>query len=201
MARALDAGDWIEQLEYPAPADHPDAGAWVDALFAAESARGPQRGARPQVDYAALWALWLSAVPYGLWSERISAPSMEEHAQWVERLERVFGEAIEHFGLRLREGVTLADLAGAAASLIEGAWLNQCLTPRRPDERAFLRRSGRLLWDGRYGAGVTTGGSRSSSSRSMLRWSLRTSPSKSRWTVRTCESSSESSSSPNWVSM
>ena len=91
MARALDAGDWIEQLEFPAPADHPDAGAWVEALFAAESARGPQRGARPKVDYAALWALWLSAVPYGLWSERVSEPSMEEQAQWIERLEREFG--------------------------------------------------------------------------------------------------------------
>ena len=91
MERALDAGDWIEQLELPAPADHPDAGAWVEALFAAESARGPQRGAQPQVDYAALWALWLSAVPYGLWSERISAPSMEEHGQWVERLAHAFG--------------------------------------------------------------------------------------------------------------
>ena len=74
---------------------------------------------------------------------------MEEHAQWVGRLERAFGEAIEHFGRRLREGVTLADLAGAAASLIEGAWLNQCLT-RHPRARAdaFLRRSGRLLWEG-----------------------------------------------------
>ena len=35
--------------------------------------------------------------------------------------------------------------AGAAASLIEGAWLNQCLTA--PDE-TFLPRAGRLLWDG-----------------------------------------------------
>ena len=145
MARALDAGDWIEQLALPAPADHPDAGAWVEALFAAESARGPQRGAQPQLDYAALWALWLSAVPYGLWSERVSAPSMEEQGQWVEKLAAAFGVAIEHFGLELRDGVTLADIAGAAASLIEGAWLNQCLTA--PDD-AFLRRSGRLLWDG-----------------------------------------------------
>jgi hypothetical protein len=54
MAQALDAGGWIEQLELPAPAEHPDAGAWVEALFAAESARGPQRGARPRLDYAAL---------------------------------------------------------------------------------------------------------------------------------------------------
>jgi hypothetical protein len=145
MARALDAGDWIEQLELPAPADHPDAGAWVDALFAAESARGPQRGARPRLDYAALWALWLSAVPYGLWSERVSAPSMEEQGQWIEKLAAAFGDAIEHFGLELRKGVTLSELAGAAASLIEGAWLNQCLTA--PDE-TFLPRAGRLLWDG-----------------------------------------------------
>ena len=145
MERALDAGEWIEQLEHPAPADHADAGAWVEALFATESARGPQRGARPAVDYGALWALWLSTVPYGLWSERISTPSMEEHAQWVEALAQSFGAAVEYFGLRLRDGVELADLAGAAASLIEGAWLNQCLT--EPDD-AFLRRSGRLLWAG-----------------------------------------------------
>ena len=58
------------QLEYPAPADHPDAGAWLDALFAAESARGPLQGDEPKVDYASLWALWLSTVPYGLWSKR-----------------------------------------------------------------------------------------------------------------------------------
>ena len=30
------------------------------------------------------------------------------------------GEAIAHFGLRLREGTTLTDLACAIASLIEG---------------------------------------------------------------------------------
>ena len=54
--------------------------------------------------------------------------------------------------------MTLTDLAGAAASLIEGAWLNQCLTathPSRPGEpsEAFLRRSGRLLWEGAITAG------------------------------------------------
>ena len=49
--------------------------------------------------------------------------------------------------------MTLADLAGASASLIEGAWLNQCLTTRHPSDpeepiATFLRRSGRLLWQG-----------------------------------------------------
>ena len=62
-----------------------------------------------------------------------------------QKLAAAFGEAVDHFGLQLRDGVTLAELAGAAASLIEGAWLNQCLTA--PDD-AFLRRSGRLLWNG-----------------------------------------------------
>jgi hypothetical protein len=153
MERALDAGDWIESLDYPAPADHPDAGAWLDALFAGESARGPLQGGRPKVDYAALWALWLSTVPYGLWSKRISGPSMEENAHWVQRLEQAFGEAIDHFGRVLRDGTTLTDLAGAVASLIEGTWLNQCLNTRHPFDpqeplATFLQRSGRLLWEG-----------------------------------------------------
>jgi hypothetical protein len=153
MERALDAGDWIESLDYPAPADHPDAGAWLDALFAAESARGPLKGGRPKVNYAALWALWLSTVPYGLWSERISGPSMEENVQWVQRLEQVFAEAIDHFGRALRDGTTITDLAGAVASLIEGVWLNQCLNREHPFDpgkpiAGLLQRSGRLLWEG-----------------------------------------------------
>ena len=49
--------------------------------------------------------------------------------------------------------MTITDLATAAAALIEGAWLNQCLTgahPAHPAEPAAeaLRRSGRLLWRG-----------------------------------------------------
>ena len=153
MERTLDAGDWIESLDYPASADYPDAGAWLDAVFAAESARGPLQGGKPKVDYAAAWALWLSTVPYGLWSKRISGPSMEENVQWMERLEQVFGEAIDHFGRVLREGTTITDLAGAVASMIEGVWLNQCLNTQHPFDAgkpiaAFLQRSGRLLWEG-----------------------------------------------------
>ena len=63
-------------------------------------------GGEPDVSYAFLWTLWLSAVPYGLWSERIAGPSMAEHVQWVRRLGKVLGEALEHFGLTLREDVT-----------------------------------------------------------------------------------------------
>jgi hypothetical protein len=153
MELALNAAQQIEQIEYPTPSDFPTAEAWVDAFFAGESARGPRNGADPAVDYGFLWTLWLSAVPYGIWSEQVSRPSMEEHARWIERVEQVVGGALDHFGLALQDGTTLTDLASAVTSLIEGAWLNQCLTadhPSDPSQRidALLRRSGRLLWLG-----------------------------------------------------
>ena len=154
MALALSAGDWVERVRYPAPADFPDAGAWLDALLSGESARGPQHGAEPALEYSLLWALWLSAVPYGLWSEQIAGPSMEEHLQVVAQLEQVLREGLDHFGLALREDTTVNDLAHALASLVEGVWLNQCLTTRHPSDPSepiatALRRAGRLLWRGR----------------------------------------------------
>ena len=153
MALVLSVGDWIELIEYPAPEDFQDAGAWLDAFLGGESARGPQHGGEPSVGYGTLWALWLSTVPYGIWSEHVQGPSLDEHRQWVARLERELGRALEHFGIELREGTTLNDLAGGIASLIEGVWLNQCLTtrhPTRPSEPIadMLRRSGGLLWLG-----------------------------------------------------
>jgi hypothetical protein len=153
MALALSARDWIEQIEYPAITDFASAEEWVDAFFAGESARGPLQGTEPSLNYAFLWALWLSAVPYGLWSEKIRRPSMEEHLQWLDRLEAILASALEHFGLSLREDTTVNDLACAVASMIEGVWLNQCLTTRHPADPSepiatVLRRSGRLLWRG-----------------------------------------------------
>lgn len=153
MALALSAGDWIDQIEYPTPADFPTADEWVDALFANQSARGPVHGAKPSLSYAFLWSLWLSAVPYGLWSKRVSQPSVEEYAWWLKSLEQVYEQALDHFGMKLREGVTLNDLACATGSLIEGVWLNQCLGTRHPSDPSqpistALRRSGLLLWHG-----------------------------------------------------
>ena len=153
MALALSVGDWIEEIEYPAPDDLPTAEAWIDALLVGESARGPQRGTDPSDSYAFLWTLWLSAVPYGMWSEEVSRPSMEEHRLWVQKLEQVIRGALDHFGLALDSDVTVNDLASAIASMVEGVWLNQCLTTRHPSEPGepivtALRRSGRLLWRG-----------------------------------------------------
>lgn len=158
MGLALSVRDLVELLEYPAPADFDSAEGWLDELLVGESARGPHHGAKPAVTYGFLWALWLSAVPYGIWSERISKPSMDEHAGWVARLEEALAGAIEHFGLELRNDVRLNDLASALASLVEGVWLNQCLTAEHPSESSepiatVLRRGGRLLW-----RGAVTGG-------------------------------------------
>jgi hypothetical protein len=153
MERSLNAEQQIEHLAYPEPADHVTAEEWLDALLAAEAARGPRHGAPPAVDYASLWTLWLTALPYGMWSEQVSGPSLEEWRVWVERLEQVLTGALDHFELAVRDDTTLADLAAALASLVEGAWLNQCLTTRHPREAeapvaALLQRSGRLLWRG-----------------------------------------------------
>jgi hypothetical protein len=153
MALVLDAAQLIESIEYPDPEDHVGAEEWVDAFFTAQSARGPQHAAEPALDYAMLWALWLAAVPYGIWSERVSRPSMDEHVQWIAQLEQVLERALDHFSLALREGTTVGDLAYAVASLVEGSWLNQCLTAQHPTEPSepiatALRRSGLLLWRG-----------------------------------------------------
>ena len=153
MNIALDAEASAEVLGLPAPEMFEHAEEWVDALFAAQSAQGPHHQAAPEMRYAALWTLWLGTVPYGLWSERVARPSMEEYQRRVEQFEAAFDGALGRFGLHLRDGVSLTDLATGAASLIEGVWLNQCLThthPRLPDEpiSASLVRAGRLLWFG-----------------------------------------------------
>lgn len=153
MDLALDAGTWVEEDHYPAPQDFATAESWVEAMFTHLSAVGPRHGADPELSYASLWVLWLGAVPYGLWSERVAAPSIEEYHRQVMQLENMFSAALAHFGLALRDGVTPGDLAAGALSLAEGVWLNQCLTtanPRCPGEplSAMLVRSGRLLWQG-----------------------------------------------------
>lgn len=153
MTLALSAADWIERLEYRPPAEFTSAEDWLDVFLLDESNRGPLHQSEPAVGYATLWVLWLSTVPYGLWSETVSRTSMDEHRQWIEKLEDVFASVIDHFDVVLRENVTISDLAGAFATLIEGVWLNQCLSTRHPTDESepiatMLLRSGRLLWAG-----------------------------------------------------
>lgn len=153
MALALDASEGVARIQFPAPAEFADAEAWLDALLAGEAARGPAHGAKPAVNDGFLWALWLGALPYGIWSEEVAKPSMAEYMQTVGRLEEAIEGALAHFGLALREGTTINDLACAVVSLIEGTWLNQCLTKRHPFDKAepigtALRRGGLMLWRG-----------------------------------------------------
>lgn len=153
MNMTLDAGEIAELADWPEPAAFADADAWVAALFAGQSACGPRHAAEPAMSYASLWVLWLGALPYGLWSERIASPSMDEYDRRIGQLEAIFADALAHFDLILRPDTTLTDLACGAASLIEGVWLNQCLTgdhPRDPGQpiSKTLIRAGRMLWRG-----------------------------------------------------
>lgn len=116
--------------------------------------RGTARAGPPHSALSrTVWVLWFSAVPYGLWSEEVRRPGMEEHTQWLEKLDQILQEAMRRFGSTLRIGVTARDLACAFASLIEGVWLNQCVTASNPSDdsepiAASLRRSGEFLWLG-----------------------------------------------------
>jgi hypothetical protein len=153
MSMALDAAEISELADWPSPRAFAEPEAWVAAFFTSQAARGPAHGAEPAISYSSLWTLWLGVVPYGLWSERIAAPSMDEYGRRVAQIEAVFAEALDHFGLALRDDSTIADLACGAASLIEGSWLNQCLTgthPRDPDLpiSEALVRAGKMLWRG-----------------------------------------------------
>ena len=153
MALALDAREWVNRIEFPAPQDFSDAEQWLDALLAGESARGPAHGAKPAAEHGLVWALWLSAVPYGIWSEEIAKPSVGEYVQTVQRLEQAILGAFDHFELTVQPGTSINDLACAIVSLTEGIWLNQCLSRRHPCDKAepvatMLRRGGRMLWRG-----------------------------------------------------
>jgi hypothetical protein len=153
MAMALDAKEWVERIQFPAPQDFKDAEGWLDALLSGESARGPAHEAKPAAEHGLVWALWLSAAPYGIWSEEIAKPSVAEYVQTVRRLEQAILGAFDHFELTVQPGTSINDLACAMVSLTEGVWLNQCLTRRHPCDKAepvgtMLRRGGRMLWRG-----------------------------------------------------
>ena len=153
MALALDAREWVDRIAFPAPQDFSDAERWLDALLAGESARGPAHGAKPAAEHGLVWALWLSAVPYGIWSDEIAKPSVAEYVQTVRRLEQAILAAFDRFELTVQAGTSINDLACAIVSLTEGIWLNQCLNRRHPCDKAepvatMLRRGGRMLWRG-----------------------------------------------------
>lgn len=123
----------LDDIEYPDPAAATDLDEWIDRWAEVEIQRGPRHGMPPDTRYAMRWCAWLGLVPYGIWSETIAAASLHEYRASVEHTaDRVLSPCLEHFGLELAQGVTLADLAVAVASAIEGCWLNAALTTDDP---------------------------------------------------------------------
>ena len=91
--------------------------------------------ADPSINYGSVWALWLSAVPYGLWSEEVRRPSMEEHMQWLEKLDRILhgGNAAirEHISRR-------GDCQGPRLRICQphrGVWLEPVHDSQQPVRR------------------------------------------------------------------
>jgi hypothetical protein len=133
MALALEDPAAIEDVGPPDPRGFANPEAWIEAFASAECARGPFHEAESLEGYALGWVLWLSQVPYGIWSEYIAEPSMKEFRSSTGRLEREgILPALAHFGLEMRPPRTPTDIAGAMRSMIEGVWLNQCLTREHP---------------------------------------------------------------------
>ncbi len=103
MASVLDDPE-VDVFVPPDPAGFDDVVDWIDAVAAAESARGPLHGMEPAQGYALGWALWLSQVPYGIWSDRIADPSMREFRHSAERLEAALHPTRSRTTSRSRSG-------------------------------------------------------------------------------------------------
>jgi AcrR family transcriptional regulator len=144
----------VDVFAPPDPTGFDDPIEWIEAVASAESARGPMHEMEPKVGYGMSWTLWLSQVPYGVWSEHIAQPSMHEFRHSAERLEAgTVRPALAHFSQEVRPPWTAQDLATAMNSLREGLWLNQCLSREHPSRAGTpvaqaARDALRMLWQG-----------------------------------------------------
>jgi hypothetical protein len=136
LSASAEDGLGVGGAEYRAPASFEDVDEWIGALAASELERGPHHGMEPRACYALRWAAWLGLAPYAIWSEAIATQSLTEYRLGVENYSKLLTPALEHFGLELTNGVTLADFAVAIASTVEGFWLNACCSESDPAGRA-----------------------------------------------------------------
>jgi AcrR family transcriptional regulator len=128
-----DTGLGLDEAAHPDPASCHDLDEWITRWAASELERGPRHGMPPENRYGLRWAAWLGLVPYGLWSDAVAEPSLEEYRASVRHLtDDVLAPAFEHFAMALRDDTTLDDVGVAAATAIEGTWLNACLTSSDP---------------------------------------------------------------------
>jgi hypothetical protein len=143
----------VHEVAYPDVQEFSDAGSWLAAFAEVESARGPRHRVLAE-GYSARWLLWVAMLPYEVWSPRMSEVSVVEFESWVGSLESDrLAPALSRFGLAIRPGVELRDLATAFANAIEGVWLSQCTHPdaARGANQMFVALS--LLWHGATSAG------------------------------------------------
>lgn len=123
----------VDEVQYPAPADHATLDDWIVAWAATEIERGPRHGMAPQSSYGMRWAAWLGLVPYGIWSTTVSTTSNDEFRAGSARLAHdVLAPALVHFERRLVDGTSIDQLAVAVSTTIEGTWLTACLTEVDP---------------------------------------------------------------------
>ena len=135
MALALSAGDWIERIEYPDPRDVPGRRRVARRVPRRASRRAARATAatRPSTT-ASLWALWLSAVPVRA-VERAGQPAEHGGARPGGRGASSGCSAARSTtsGSRCARTPRSTTSRARCASLIEGVWLNQCLTTPAPD--------------------------------------------------------------------
>jgi hypothetical protein len=117
----------VAEVDYPGPDAFPDVERWLEAIARIESGRGPRHG-EPATGYAARWTLWVSLLPYGVWSTRIAEPSATEFENWTRWIQHELLEpALEHFRSEIAPPFRTQDLALAMANTIEGLWLSQAI--------------------------------------------------------------------------
>lgn len=149
----LNATEKAAEISYPDPREYELVEQWLEAFFGSQAAIGPTHLGEPDASYASLWTIWLGMAPYGRWSKTVATPSLNEYVLRAKAVEQVILSAVDHFPVRLRPGVSAADLACAITSMVEGAWLNQCLTTSHPLDQtrpigSLLLDAGEMLWRG-----------------------------------------------------
>ncbi len=144
----------FDEVDYPAPEQFGDAESWIMAVASIEASRGPVHGRRPAPGYATRWLLWLTQVPYALWSEEMADAFEAVFVDWVTRIDdALLKPALEHFSLEIREPLRSIDLALALANTVEGIWLAQCIAREHPLDPPITsveaaRNAFLLLWRG-----------------------------------------------------
>ena len=136
-ARAERAATGSSRSSTRLPPTFPTADAWIDAPPRRRVGAGPRARRRAGRWTTARCGRCGSApCRTACGATQVSRPSMDEHAQTIDALEQAITGALDHFGVTLREGTTANDVACALASVVEGVWLNQCLTTHHPCDPA-----------------------------------------------------------------